>query len=174
MNESPTLGIDTGRIVKEELDALRDRIIRNHIAAGQRTTGKTADSLDTVVTGSGGNVIGTLCGRGYFATLETGTRPWRMQHFIRAKDGSTRPSAPKWFVDIIRDWIIAKHINAQAFGVATRIMTEGSRLFRNGGREDIYSNEIPVALRNISDRIGGLYEAQMIASIMRNENRIKV
>lgn len=70
--------------------------------------------------------------RPYFAALETGTQPWQSQHFRRRRDGSVYPSAPKWFIDIIADWAATKGVDISAWGAATKIMTEGSALFRNG------------------------------------------
>ena len=40
-----------------------------------------------------------------------------------------------------------------AGAIAYRIRKEGTNLFRNGGRDDIYSNEIPKTVENILDRI---------------------
>lgn len=124
--------LEADRIVAEELDRARQKIIEHHVAAGQRTTGTTADSITIAVTTNGGVTTGTMDARPYFAALETGTQPWLSQHFRRRRDGSVYPSAPKWFIDIIADWAAAKGVDISAWGAATKIMTEGSALFRNG------------------------------------------
>ena len=36
-------------------------------------------------------------------------------------------------------------------------MHEGSSLYRRGGRSDIYSNEIPVTLDNLAERLSVAY-----------------
>ena len=122
--------LEADRIVAEELDRARQKIIEHHVASGQRTTGTTADSITIAVTTNGGVTTGTMDARPYFAALETGTQPWLSQHFRRRRDGSVYPSAPKWFIDIIADWAAAKGVDISAWGAATKIMTG-----RNGGRK---------------------------------------
>lgn len=158
---------DAEAIVREELDAARARIIENHIAAGQKATGATADSVVVSVTTLDTTVIGEIDARAFFAALETGTKPWANPHMRQRKDGTEYPSAPKWFIDIIRDWATAKGVDVSPWGVATKIMTDGSKLFRDGGRSDIFTPEIKTALNNIADRVAGLFEAQLIESILR-------
>ena len=80
---------------------------------------------------------------------------------------SVYPSAPKWFIDIIADWAAAKGVDISAWGAATKIMTEGSALFRNGGREDIFTPEIAALSDRIADRLAGLFDAQIVESILR-------
>ena len=159
--------LEADRIVAEELDRARQKIIEHHVAAGQRTTGTTADSITIAVTTNGGVTTGTMDARPYFAALETGTQPWLSQHFRRRRDGSVYPSAPKWFIDIIADWAAAKGVDISAWGAATKIMTEGSALFRNGGREDIFTPEIAALSDRIADRLAGLFDAQIVESILR-------
>ena len=159
--------LEADRIVAEELDRARQKIIENHVAAGQRTTGTTADSITIAVTTNGGVTTGTMDARPYFAALETGTQPWQSQHFRRRRDGSVYPSAPKWFIDIIADWAATKGVDISAWGAATKIMTEGSALFRNGGREDIFTPEIAALSDRIADRLAGLFDAQIVESILR-------
>lgn len=144
-------------IIAEELGALRARIAQNIVSSGQNTTGQTIASMQTAVEGTETGLTGRLTARPYFAALETGTKPWRAVYFKRRKDGSSYPAAPKFFIDIIRDWMEHKHVDGSPFLVATKIMTEGSSLYRKGGREDIFSNEIPQTVRNIQDRLTGVF-----------------
>lgn len=165
--DAKRIELEADRIVAEELDRARRRIIENHIAAGQRATGATADSITIDVVTSGSVITGTMDARPYFAALETGTQPWRSQHFRRRRDGSTYAVAPKWFVDVIAEWAAAKGVDISPWGAATRIMTEGSALFRNGGREDIFTPEIVALSDRIADRLAGLFDAQIVESILR-------
>ena len=57
----------TLRIIGEELEALRKRIIANHEAAGQVASGRTKGSLKVEMSEDGG----VLWGRQAFAVLET-------------------------------------------------------------------------------------------------------
>lgn len=41
--------------------------------------------------------------------------------------------------------------------VAHKIHTKGTQLFRNQGRNDIYSNEIPEAIKRIEERIAKVF-----------------
>lgn len=167
-----TLRSDAPAILAEELERLKERIIANHVAAGQRASGKTAESLRVLVAETPDGASGELDGRAYFAGLETGSRPWSKIHTRTKKDGTEYPSAPKWFIDIVRDWAGTKGIALDSpWGVATKIMTSGSALFRDGGRNDIFSNEIPTAVENISRRLAGLFDVQLTESILRTINQ---
>lgn len=165
MTESQ-LRYNVEQIVADQLNVLREGIIANHFAAGQKATGETAASMVVTVTREDGAVVGTLDGRDYFGNLEQGNQPFRAQYFRRRKDGTTYPSAPKWFIDIIRDWAAAKGVELSSpWGVATKIMTSGTALFRNGGREDIFTPEIPKAVAMVQARLAGLFDAQLTATI---------
>lgn len=166
-----TIRTDAPAILADELERLKERIIANHLAAGQRATGATAESLRVLVEENPDGASGELDGRAYFAGLETGSRPWSVIHTRLRKDGTEYPSAPKWFIDVVRDWASVKGVALDSpWGVATKIMTSGSALFRDGGRNDIFSNEIPTAVENISRRLAGLFDVQLTESILRTIN----
>lgn len=151
---------DIAQVLTEELSRLAERIKENHRRAGQVASGRTLRSITYEVTED----RGTLFGRFPFGTLETGR-----------KAGET----PMLFSTIIRQWIIDKGIPVQpipykrkpsenwqpkyspeerglmslAGAIAHKIRTEGTSLYRQGGRADIYSNEIPEAIKRIEERI---------------------
>ena len=58
------------KIISEELESLRQRIIDNHRNAGQIASGRTVASLNVVMRENGG----TLFGRQAFGTLERGRK----------------------------------------------------------------------------------------------------
>lgn len=148
---------DVEKIVREELDALRLRIIQNISNSGKRASGRTQDSLTVNVQQQGTSVIGELTGRSFFGALETGSKPWRTQY--------TRP--PKFFIEIIQDWMMEKGISGPAGAIAYSIMKRGSAQYRQGQREDIYSEEITKTYDEIQKRVAGLFEAQIIQSLLR-------
>lgn len=152
--------VDAGlmAVLSEELGRLRSRIAANIQDAGQNTTGATIASMKTTVEKDAFGFTGRLTGRPFFGALETGSRPWRVQYLKRKKDGSTYPAAPKFFIDIIRDWMDAKGVAGSPFLVATKIMTQGSKLYREGGREDIYTNEIDETTARLQDRFAGVFQ----------------
>lgn len=142
-------------ILREELEDLRTRIIANMTAADQVVTGKTRDSMSVTVQGN----AGVLTGRQAFATLETGSRPW-----------SRKPKrTPKWFADLIGEWIEAKNLDLNQWAVAHTIIHQGSSLYRSGGRADIYSPELQKTIDRIGDRILSRYEVLVTDRLIINE-----
>lgn len=126
-------------ILLEELADLKRLIGENMTRAGQNATGKTREGMTVTVQGN----AGVLMGRPYFATLETGSRPW-----------SRKPKrVPKFFADIIGEWIEAKGLDLNKWAVAHTIIHQGSKLYRTGGRADIYSPELQKTVDRIGDRV---------------------
>lgn len=127
------------QILHTELQKLSERISSNIDATGRKATGKTQASLAVEVEG----LSGALMGREAFATLEQGSRPWVKQY--------TRP--PKWFAELIQEWIKAKRLDLNAYAVARTLMRDGSKLRREGGASDVYTHEIPEAVDRIQAQI---------------------
>ena len=143
-------------VLAEELEALKRKIITQHLEAGQKASGRTAASLRVETTES----EGTLYGRSPFGTLETGRKAGKV---------------PYGFRSIILKWMSDKGIEAKpipyktnrehkytpqergnlslAYLIARKIKREGTRLYRKGGRADIYSNVIPEATERIRNRL---------------------
>ena len=140
------------------LSDLKVRIIHNMEAAGQVVSGKTKDSMQII---SDQPNQARLMARGYFAALETGSQPWKYTHIKYRKDGSTFPSAPRWFIDIIDQWIRDKGLTLNSWAVATKIMTDGSSLYRSGGRKDIFSVEIAKTMQDLGVEVAHLYEREV-------------
>jgi len=158
-------------ILQEELEALRLSIIGNHLKAGQKASGRTAASLRVEVSEDSG----TLWGRNAFGVLETGRKGGRV---------------PKDFQGIIMQWMRDKGIHAapipyltdrphkytpqqrgelrMSYLIARKIRKEGTRLFRTGGRSDIYTPEVEKAVKNIGDRMLSLIK-QKIEHIKLNK-----
>lgn len=142
MNVNVTTKTEAKTIINEELLSLRQRIIDNHLRAGQKASGRTIQSLMVEATED----EGILFGRKAFGTLETGRRGGRV---------------PAGFYHIILQWVKDKGIQVEkpktfAYFVARKIAREGTSLYRRGGREDIYSSEIPKTVESIGKRIMGL------------------
>ena len=148
---------DVEKIVREELDALRLRIIQNISNSGKRASGRTQDSLTVNVQQQGSTIVGELTGRSFFGALETGSKPWSKQY--------TRP--PKFFIEIIEVWMMDKGLTGPAGAIAYSIMKRGTAQYRQGARTDIYSEEIVKTYYEIQKRVAGLFEAQIIQSLLR-------
>lgn len=127
------------KILLEELTGLKNRIGRNMARADEVVTGRTRDSMQVSI----GDTYGVLTGRQAFATLETGSRPWSRQP----------KRVPKFFADLIGEWIEARGLNLNKWAVANTIIREGSKLYREGGRSDVYSPEIAHTMERIGDRV---------------------
>lgn len=151
------------QILLEELTALRKRIIENMGKAEQIVTGKTRDSLVVKATEQASGAYGVLTGRQAFAALETGSRPW------------SRPPkrVPKFFADLIGEWIDAKGLDLNKWAVAHTIIHKGSKLYRTGGRADIYTPEIAQTMENLGNRILERYSV-LITDRLNFNTTIKV
>ena len=143
------------QILLEELEDLRRRITENMGKADQIVTGKTRDSMQVSVQGN----AGVLTGRQAFATLETGSRPW-----------SKKPKRPpKWFADLIGELIDAKGLDLNQWAVAHSIIHKGSKLYREGGRADIYSPELQKTMDRIGERIIDQYAVLVTDRLIMNK-----
>lgn len=152
---------DIQKILMEELEALKNRISDNIETSGQRASGKTQESMQVEVEGT----AGILSGRRAFSTLERGSMPW-----------AKKPKrTPKWFINIIQQWIEDKNLENElnAWAVATMIIHKGSKLHREGGRADIYSPEIQTALQNIGKRLDDYFVVLVTESLVINQEPIK-
>ncbi len=144
------------QILISELTDLQKRIRQNHVAAGQKASGRTLQSILVEV----GDDYGMLTGRKAIGTLETGRKAGKV---------------PAKFKDIILKWmadkgIVKKYPKSFAFLVARKIRLEGSLLHRMGGRSDIYSNEINITIPRLIKRLGD----DQVTEIMRIFDNIKV
>lgn len=143
------------QILREELEDLRARIIANMERADQIVSGKTRDSMQVSVRDN----AGVLTGRQAFATLETGSRPW-----------SKKPKrTPKWFADLIGEWIEQRGLDLNQWAVAHTIIHKGSKLYREGGRADIYSPELQKTIDRIGARILDQYAVLVTDRLIINK-----
>lgn len=142
-----SLRSDVIRIVCDELEGLKGRIIARHEAAGQVASGATCDSLVVEETEDGA----ILWGRQAFGVLETGRKSGKV---------------PKGFYKIIEQWMEDKGIKVNrpksfAYLVARKIASEGTRLFRSGHKEDIYSSDMEDTIEVIMSRILRVFDAEV-------------
>lgn len=162
------------QIVKSALEKLKADISANISKVGARATGKTQNSMEVKVTKDDTGVVGVLSGRPFFGALETGSRPWKTQYFKTAKDGHKYPSAPKAFIDTIREWMASKGVSLNPWSVATKIMAEGSKLYREGGRTDVYTGAIdqmiPKLQGEIAEAIGKSEMAKIVERLKKQDN----
>lgn len=134
-------------ILNDELTALKERIASNIMSAGMNASGRTIASMRVEVNEN----EGTLFGRRAFEVLESGRKPGRV---------------PKGFYQIIYQWAIDKRIRVRnlksfAYLTARKIVREGTLLYREGGRNDIYTPEIRECIENVRKRGIAMIQSQI-------------
>ena len=136
-------------ILLYELNLLRQQIILNMQRANQPATGKTISLLST---GNISDTHGELIGAKWMGALENGSGP------TRKKGNSTYDQlVTNWF-----NWIEAKGITVKDEKDQLRLAKFfvwykskfGTKLYRNGGRRDIYTPAIETMITNIKTKIG--------------------
>lgn len=106
-------------------------IQENLSTSGTDASKKTSQSLRYEVITRGDKTTLQITGRPFFAVVETGRKP----------TPEYKPS--KQFVASIREWIKAKGGDqGAAYAIARSIHQKGTKLWRDGGRKDIFSNVI--------------------------------
>ena len=146
-------------LLKDELETLKQKIISNMRNANEVASGNTIKSMHVEANEYGG----TLFGRKPFGTLETGRKagkvPYRFSDIIyKWKQDKGIHAAPKPYVRGGQHKYDPQQRGdlSMASAIAWTIHTKGSKLFRTGGRADIYSNVIPDTIKRIGDRIMAL------------------
>lgn len=133
-------------IIKDFLESCKKQIEKNHHAAGQKVTGKTINSLEVVMNEKGGALMAWK----FFDIVETGRKPGKV---------------PYGFAALIMKWAKDKGLNVDnSFGyfVAKKIREEGSSLYRQGGRKDIFSNVLSDENTDkLQDEIGRSIESEL-------------
>lgn len=157
-------------LLAERLNRLREQIIANIDTAGEKATGATQQSLRVDIT----DLTGTLYGRAYFATVETGRRPGKMppvatiKEWIEAKGLHIEPMeynrkpSERWQPKYTP---LERAINRRAWAIAYKIGREGSRLYRDGGRTDIYTRPIEDTVAELRLDLAEIYRSAIEADI---------
>lgn len=155
--------VDVSKILKSALNDAMDSIRANLLYTGTNASGRTSESLEVVVEGD----VGILYGRQAFGTVETGRKGGKI---------------PAGFREIIYQWMQDKGVHAEvagnrsqrsadmsmAYHIANKIAREGSKLYRDGGRSDIYSNVLPLTIERVQKEVTDIYIIN-INSILRWE-----
>lgn len=135
-------------LVHECLSEIRAGIAANMSAKGVNASGRTVRSMEIVDEPSGA----TLYGRAFFATLETGRRPGKWP---------PREKIYRWSIDKKIAFRDDRQRRAFSFLTARKIGREGTELYREGGRKDIFTDVIDRELAKLEGRIQGMYMAKV-------------
>lgn len=159
-------------VLTEELEALRQTIIANMEAAGQVASRRTINSMHVETEELAGTLYGGLPDGAPISTFETGRKAG---------------AVPFGFTGIIRQWMDDKGIHAEpipylrapserwqpkyspqergdramAGAIAHTIETRGTQLYRQGGRNDIYSQAVQATIDRISNRLAGIISLEI-------------
>lgn len=144
-------------LLTERLGWLADTIRANHEAAGQVASGKLRDSIIAYVEDQEESIIGHVDALAYIEAMEQGNAPWETIPTKQAKDGHTYDYVPQWFADAIGKWMADKGIQEtkerNRYAVAWKIIHDGTLLYRQGGRSDIYSEVTKAVAEEIADEL---------------------
>lgn len=123
-------------ILKEEGDATVQRIAGNIFRNKQNASGKTIASLKNTTTPTSLDISGAS----HIKTLQTGVLPGT---FVTAATINTWANNKGYW----------SGYNYRANTIARRIFNFGSLLYRKGGRQDVWSNEVQLLVERIENRI---------------------
>ena len=144
-------------LLTERLQWLADQVRQNHIDAGQVASGKLRDNIRKGVDDMGDHIVGYVDALSYIEAMEQGNAPWEPIPTKQAKDGHTYDYVPKWFADAIGKWMDDKGIQEtkelNRYAVAWKIIHDGTLLYRQGGRSDIYSEVTKAVAEEIADEL---------------------
>jgi hypothetical protein len=140
----------TADILREELERLKNDIIKRQENAGEMVSGKTAGGYEVAVESG---LHGWLGGYSYVGVLETGRKSGKV---------------PVYFKEIIKRWILAKGLQYQddrdldrmSSSIAWVIHKEGTLLHRTGKREDIFTTPLKDFSSRLADRLSVYYASQ--------------
>lgn len=145
-------------IIQQHLETVRTGIVQRMQQRGRMASGKSAASLAITVSEAGGYLEGSKS----FLSMERGRGPGKV---------------PKNFTSIIKDWIIAKGISYQglipkngnqeqgamrlAGAIAHTIITKGTRLYRDNGSNDIYTELLNEEVTKMANETSGIFELEI-------------
>jgi len=127
-------------INNKSIDLIND-IRANLGATGTNATGRTSQSLRFELKQSGSKYTMQLFGRPFFMTVETGRKP-----------SDKKPS--REMINNLKVWMDARGMDSsKVWGVATKIQQRGTRLWFEGGREDIVQPAVDEFINNVSQEL---------------------
>lgn len=128
-------------VQSEGIDLINDVRI-NLGRTGTNATNKTSQSLRVQINQEGSKIKMQLYGRPFFMTVQTGRKP----------TPDKKPS--REMVDNIREWMDARGMDeTKAWAVATNINKKGTKLWRQGGREDILDPAVDQFVNDVSQEL---------------------
>lgn len=139
-------------------DTIVNRIRENLASTGSNATGETSRTLRVeTINASPTSQKLMIFGRAYFFSVETGRK---------ATPQYTKPS--ETFVAKIQAWMNAKGKEGSAYAIAKGIHAKGTKLFQDGGRQDIVSNVVNKSLTDqLSKEILDRYAQEFLKNAVK-------
>lgn len=147
------------QILTNEGQSLTDQIRKNVV----KVTGKTAQSLGYEVTSTKDTSTLTITAKPFFRVVETGRKP----------TPDKKPS--KEMIENISDWVRALGKEQKiVWAIATSIQQKGTKLYRDCGRKDVFSNvlsdkNIAKLERTVFDELAKYTLDQFIIDLKKNK-----
>lgn len=149
-------------IIASALDDAIEEIRSNSRAAGQVVTGKTLKSLYREVVPEADGYTARLYGRAYFGALETGSGPARK----RGTDAELEE-----FQRNLEEWcrirgfpssgLTPEQLTRVAKWLRWRLNKYGSRLYRKGGRKDIFTPAVENFEERLTEQLTSFYSTEV-------------
>lgn len=142
----PNLSVSIRELLYDESHRVANEIIESVIANGQSASGRTIsqirpESTDTEL---------AIYAPDYFPTLETGISPAMAMgvniSFLKRRIYGWSVDKGISFIDKKARWWFSTN-------TATSMQEVGSKLFRSGGRRDVYSDKVEPLIQRLSERI---------------------
>ena len=143
------IGEETQKILAKEGKKFSDKVKSNLRSKGISKSGKTEQSIHEDAT------IDSLIvwGREDFDNLEKGTSPQQAQ---RLNFTQLKANIYEWSKYLPINFATNKKRYSFAWNVSDKIVEFGTKLYRQGGRKDIYSNEFQPLYDSISAQISNV------------------
>lgn len=151
----------TKQILDELLAECVADIRRRFMASGKNVTGRTIASLESRTEQSGsGDLTGSILGARYFGAMETGRGPY-----------AGGPSSQGAFLQNLKQWCAIRGVPAEGLTeeqylrfanfLRWRINKFGTKLYRDGGRKDIFTPPVEEFQRKLEERVLLFYEHEV-------------
>jgi hypothetical protein len=144
-------------ILSQFFEAIRNDILREHVAQGQVASGKTIESFEYTVD----NFKGVLVANSYVGVLEYGRKPGKV---------------PENFRGVILEWMQAKGIfqdkdnKAQgriAYFISRKIAKEGTQLYKKGGNSGVLSKAInEKRINSLIESLASKYQSEVMSDVL--------
>lgn len=135
--------INVESILIKGLSDFKQRVAENILSKGVFASGRTTESMRVDVSGD----TGIMWGRENFSNIEEGVSPAE----AKLKSSTLANSIYWWSMSKGIEFANESKRNSFARIVANNLEYYGSWLYRNGGRKDIYTSEVPQLIKEVSE-----------------------